>query len=75
MSGETSASLLLTLREAGDELRVSEDSVYRLIQKGRLSAVDVGTGGRSRTRVLRSELERFIAANTRTAGRRLRPAS
>lgn len=75
MTDQTPASLLMTLREAGDELRISEDSVYRLVQRGRLAAVDVGTGRRARTRIRRAELERFIEANTRTAGRRLRPAS
>lgn len=73
-------SLLMTLRQVGDELQVSEDSVFRLIKSGQLAATDVGTGSRSRTRVQRSEVERFIkartTASTRTTSRRgLRAAS
>lgn len=64
--------LLLTVPEAAEELRVSNDSVYRLIAAGLIQTVDVGTARRPRTRVTRAALEEFIAARasdrpTRTA--------
>lgn len=54
-------TLLLTLKEAAAELRISDDSVYRLITSGAIQSVDVGTARRSRTRITRAALEDFIA--------------
>lgn len=56
--------LLLTIREAGEALGVSEMSVYRLISAGDLQTCDIGTGKRSRTRVPVKALEAFVAART-----------
>lgn len=56
--------LLLTIREAGEALGVSEMSMYRLISSGGIQTCDIGTGKRSRTRVPVSALEAFIAART-----------
>lgn len=68
----TRPRLLLTIPEAADELRISENSMYRLISAGLLQTVDVGTGRQSRTRISRAALEAFIAGRaterpTRTA--------
>lgn len=52
-------TLLLTLEEAGTELRVSEDSVERLVKAGELKAVRIGAKGRLRVR--RDDLVRFVA--------------
>jgi excisionase family DNA binding protein len=52
-------TLLLTLEEAGAELRVSEDTVERMVAEGDLLAVRVGKKGRRRIR--RADLERFVA--------------
>lgn len=58
------STLLLTLDEAAETLRISEDSVRRLIASGAIKSVDVGTARRSRTRVTRAALEEFIAQRT-----------
>ncbi len=44
MSTATATDRLLTVREAAAALRLSPDSVYRLIQQGRLRAFRVGGG-------------------------------
>lgn len=67
------STLLLTIEEVAEELRISPDSVYRLISAGDLQTVNVGTGRRSRTRVTRVALEKFAA--NRTSDRPARSAS
>lgn len=51
-------TLLLTVREAGRELRVSERTVRTLLTAGKLHSVRHG----EHQRVTRQELERYIAA-------------
>lgn len=60
-------TLLLTLEEVGTELRVSEDSVERLVKAGELKAVRIGAKGRLRVR--RDDLVRFVAKMQTTAER------
>lgn len=55
-----SVSLLLTIPEAAAELRVSKTRMYELISGGEIPTCDVGTGKRSRTRVPRKALERYL---------------
>lgn len=45
MSTATATDRFLTVREAAAELRLTPDSVYRLIQQGRLRAFRVGDSG------------------------------
>jgi excisionase family DNA binding protein len=59
--------LLLTPKEAGRALGISDDSVYRLIAKGLIDTVDVGTEKRPRTRITPAALEAFI--NGRSSAR------
>jgi excisionase family DNA binding protein len=54
---------LLTIDEAAEVLTVSRRMVYREHQRGRLTFVKVG----SRTRIRRSELDRYLRANERTS--------
>ena len=57
---------LLTVPEAGEKLRVSPNTVLRLIALGKLRAVDVAATGRgTRTRVRDDDLQAYINANTR----------
>jgi excisionase family DNA binding protein len=60
-------SALLTIGETAAELRVSPDTVYRLISAGDLAAVDVAPSGsrRPKTRVERSDLAVYIKSRTR----------
>lgn len=52
---------LLTIPEVAAELRVSEDTVYRRIAKGRLRAVNIAEpGDPSKTRIRRADLEAYI---------------
>lgn len=51
----------VTIKEAADHLRVSLRSVYRWLDQGKLKYFRVG----SSTRILLSELDRFISENTR----------
>ena len=51
--------LLLTIEEAAEELRMSAGYVKQLIRDGRLSRLKLGT----RTRIERTALESWIAAN------------
>jgi len=50
--------LLLTYRDAADELRVCAKTVERLVQRGELRAVRIGRA----VRLTPDELERYIAA-------------
>jgi excisionase family DNA binding protein len=71
---ETTRTLLLTLAEAAEQLRMSEMSVRRLISDGSLQSVDVSTQSstRSRTRVSRQALDDFIAERSSDRPRRRR---
>lgn len=61
------SKLLLTIAEAATELRMTKNTVYKMIAGGELRAVDMATPGAkaSRTRVRRDDLEAFIEARTR----------
>ena len=61
----TSLPALLKPQEAGLELGLSRATVYRLIAAGEL--LTVGVGARNATRIERSEIDRYIAANRRKA--------
>lgn len=53
--------LLLTIPEAAAELRVHTKTVYARISAGLIKTVNLAeTGNRSKTRIRRSELERYI---------------
>jgi excisionase family DNA binding protein len=60
---------LLTIPETAAELRVSDDTVYRLIADGSLDAVDVSgrDSRRAKTRVPRESIETFIKARRRNS--------
>jgi excisionase family DNA binding protein len=60
---------LYTVPQAAEQLQVGDNTVYRLIASGALSAVDVRPAGstRSKTRIRDDDLARFIDARTRTA--------
>lgn len=60
---------LYTVPQAAEQLQVGDNTVYRLIASGALSAVDVRPVGskRSKTRVSEDAIAKFIAARTRTA--------
>lgn len=51
----------VTLKEAADHLRVSLRSIYRWLDEGKLKYFRAGRS----TRILLSELDRFISENTR----------
>lgn len=64
-------TLLLTVKEAATELRVSPDTVYRRISAGLLRAVNIAEpGDPSRTRIRRADLEKYIASCTAPALRK-----
>jgi excisionase family DNA binding protein len=51
-----------TVPEAATQLKVDQSTLYRAIQKGRLGAYSVGSGGRA-IRIPAAELEAFKARN------------
>lgn len=59
-------TLLLTVAEAGEEFRISENRMYELISRYGIPTVNVSTGRgqRARTRISRRALEQFIEAHT-----------
>lgn len=61
-------SQLLSVTRAAEVLDCSRGHVYGLIAAGKLSAVEIHTTGRPKTRVYASEVEAFIARNTRRIG-------
>jgi excisionase family DNA binding protein len=54
---------LLTIDEAAEVLTVSRRFMYREHERGRITFVKLG----SRTRIKRSELDRYLRANERTS--------
>lgn len=56
---------LLSITEAARLLSCSRGHVYNLIAAGELSAVDIGIGGRAKTRVLPAELQAYVQRHTR----------
>ena len=52
---------ILTIREVADYLKVTERTLYRLVQEGKLPAVKVGNSWRFR----REDLERWISEQSR----------
>jgi excisionase family DNA binding protein len=67
MSRQAERDPLLTVPEVATRLRVAEETVRRWLRSGRMSGVLFSD--RSGYRVLESEVERFIAANTRTGNK------
>jgi excisionase family DNA binding protein len=52
---------LLTVKEVGQRLGISHDSVHRLITAGALQSIDVRTTGpKPRLRIAEAELNRFL---------------
>ncbi len=54
---------ILTIREVADYLKVTERTLYRLVQDGKLPAFKVGNSWRFR----REDLERWISEQSRGA--------
>lgn len=55
-------TILLTVPEAADELRVCKDTVYALIAAGDLRARNIARpGSRSKTRIERTSIEEYVA--------------
>lgn len=54
---------LLTIPQAAERLKVSRNTVYRLISAGELPVVEVG----SVSRINEDDLKEYIDRNTRTA--------
>ena len=55
---------ILTIREVADYLKVTERTLYRLVQDGKLPAFKVGNSWRLR----REDSERWISEQTRGTG-------
>lgn len=61
-------TVLLTINEVATELRVSRTTVYRLINEGRLAAVDISrVPGHTRTRVSRQAIGEYVQSCARKA--------
>lgn len=69
MAAASAPPPLLTVLETAVALRVSDDTVYRLIAAGDLESTDVAPTGsrRPKTRVLAKSVNEFIASRTRNA--------
>lgn len=61
---------VLTVREAARLLRVSRGKILGWIATGRLTADNVGRGGKPRYRIKRANLDTFLAGRAKTAERR-----
>jgi excisionase family DNA binding protein len=62
---------LLTPAAAAVRLGCSDDHVYKLVSTGELCAVDISRkgAGKSKTRIRSDDLDAYIDARTRRAGR------
>ena len=62
---------VMTVAEAAEALKVEKTTIYRLINKGELSAIDLSVEGKQSakglTRLLEDEVEAFITRRTRNA--------
>jgi excisionase family DNA binding protein len=58
--------MLMTLREVADYLRISTITLRRLVDGGKIKAVDLAQPGayRRSLRIHKEELERFLKENT-----------
>lgn len=66
--GGENPARLYTVAEIAGMWRCSTEHVYQFIRTGELPTVQLGRGDRNKLRVAHRDLERFIAANTTTAG-------
>jgi excisionase family DNA binding protein len=64
LNGARARSRYVTVAEVADLLRVSNMTVYRLVQSGQLPAVRVGRSYRIRE----EDVDRFVAAQYTAAG-------
>lgn len=64
-----SARLMYSIPETSELLGISRTTVYQLIQRGELHAIEVGTGGRARLRIRAKDLSDFVEDRRRTGGR------
>lgn len=60
------APQLLSVAEAAERLSCSRGHVLNLVSRKKLRGVEIGIG-RAKTRIYESDLEAFIAEQTRTA--------
>jgi excisionase family DNA binding protein len=60
---DSDSSLLVTIAEAAASLRISQRSVRRLIESGRVESVRIGKSRRLRRSDLLTVAERGVAAN------------
>ena len=61
---ERMAKDILTVREVAEYLQVTERTLYRLAQEGKIPAFKVGNSGRFR----RGDLDRWIEEQTKAPG-------
>jgi excisionase family DNA binding protein len=62
---------LLTIREVAKELRVSKNTVYAEVKRGKLRVIHAGA---RITRVMRADLDAYLAAHASRPPQRPRPA-
>ncbi|MEV0968474.1 helix-turn-helix domain-containing protein [Microtetraspora glauca] len=69
---EPSDTALLTIPETATELRVGDNTVYRMIARGDLTAVDISAPGarKSKTRVPRESIHAYLKRLTPAASTR-----
>jgi excisionase family DNA binding protein len=56
----TPPKLLLTIPEVAAQIGVTRGTVYNLISAGAFPTVDIGLGGRPKTRVAKADLDAWI---------------
>lgn len=62
MAGDLVSAEVLTIPQVAERLKVSRNTVYRLIADGELPVVEV----RGKSRVADADLQKYIDRNTRT---------